>query len=311
MSVKKEIPFEVVDKMGDLLPPATPEADEQLEMSVRAIGIVNPVIYAWTGPREIEIIDGRRRLALAESLGIECPRKILPLSTSAEERARLRVVSSIDWRGRSKSDLVAHFLTTQEAAGMSPALIAQKVRELFGIDVSSQTVRNVREELVESGQIELPERTVGADGRQRPTARPQQQRTRPPRATFTPARPVEGIDHAERDEWARGFGVDLSFLRDAETAKIPANSAGVADNLNGLRVCIQGLLDCARPDATDAERIATRAFEKGCALAQADGERSKGLTDMFRQTLDILFGNAQDLINEVNRLRRNATENNN
>lgn len=314
MSVRKakEKAYTEIDRFRDEIPPHTDEAKERLKTSIQAVGLLSPTIWVMHPEAgTMEIIDGRCREAICKELGIEPLRKFIHASTSDEELMQIRIVSSIDWRGRSRREYVLHFFEKHEAAGMSPAVIAAKITGMFGISVSGQTVRNVREELIEGGRIVVPELAVGTDGRFRPTTRPQQRRTRPPMATFRPAQPVGGISHVDRDEWARTLGVNLSFLQNETSDEAPADTPGMLATLNGLRGCLQELLDRKRPDADDAEQIATRGIELGQCLAQADGIRSKHLTNMFRGTLNILFANAQDLINEVNRLRQNGTENNN
>lgn len=64
------------------MPPLSPEEYAELEESIRARGVLVPVLRAAGG----SVVDGHHRLRIAESLGIDCPSEYLDERSDAELR---------------------------------------------------------------------------------------------------------------------------------------------------------------------------------------------------------------------------------
>ena len=144
------------------LPPLTPEEYEQLKADIALRGVIVPILLDAHG----NVIDGHHRRQIARELGehIICPEETLDCS---EEEARdLAVVLNTHRRQLSRDqrrEAVAQLVK------LGPARSNRQIARDAGVD--HQTVAAVRGSLEATGEVPQLDRTVGADGRERPARR--------------------------------------------------------------------------------------------------------------------------------------------
>ena len=136
-------------------------------------GVLVPILVDGQGLVR-KIIDGNYRKAIAEELGYDCPEIVQSGLTLEEMRTLARAVNLARRQlgTEQKRQLIADQL--QETPGRSNRWIGKQ------LGVHHATVASIRTEMEGTGQIIQLARTVGEDGRSRPSFRQRQFVHRPP-----------------------------------------------------------------------------------------------------------------------------------
>jgi hypothetical protein len=144
-----------------------------LRDNIAVNGVVVPILT--DGGRPVcRIIDGGYRKAIADELGYECP-ELVQAGLSEEEMRTLARALNLARRqltGEQKRQLIADQL--RETPDRSNRWVGKQ------LGVSHPTVASVRGEMEATGKVFQFDRTLGADGKYRPTARRQPIVHRPP-----------------------------------------------------------------------------------------------------------------------------------
>jgi len=144
------------------MPPLKADEYEELRADIRANGITVPVIVDEHG----NVIDGHHRTMIARELGIDYPRvEVTDLSES--EKLSMSVSLNIKRRQLSREEkrqVIAAQLKAQ------PEKSNREHAKSLGVD--DKTVGAVRRNLQSTAEIPQFDRTVGADGKERPASRP-------------------------------------------------------------------------------------------------------------------------------------------
>lgn len=86
-------------------------ADWVLRASIRELGVLSPILYLRR-----ELLDGARRLAIAQELELECPRVVLASETQAA-RLHWRLHPARAWerwvRPGMRRDVIAHMFAVE------------------------------------------------------------------------------------------------------------------------------------------------------------------------------------------------------
>lgn len=138
-------------------------ADEyaDLEQSIKTDGVLVPIIVSPGG----EIIDGHHRAEIARRHGLHCP-EVVKHGDATELRT---FAYSLNLNRRhltreQRRDLIAQSL--RQDPQLADTVHAKRT------GASDKTVTGVRDQLEATSEIPKLDRTVGADGRERPAARP-------------------------------------------------------------------------------------------------------------------------------------------
>jgi hypothetical protein len=146
------------------LPPLSYEDLSALKDNVAINGVLVPILVDCDGPVR-RIIDGNHRKRIADELGYECPEHICPDLDEAELRTLARALNLArrQLTNEQKRRLVANQL--RETADRSNRWVGKQ------LGVHHATVASVRADLHATGQVDQLDRTLGADGKFRPTFR--------------------------------------------------------------------------------------------------------------------------------------------
>ncbi len=147
------------------LPPLSYEEFTALRDNIAVNGVLVPILVDSDGPRR-KIIDGNFRKRIADELGYDCPEIVQPGLEEDEKRALARALNLArrQLNADQKRELIADQLKE------TPDKSLRWVAKMLG--VHHATVGSVRGEMQSTGQIDQLERTVGQDGKYRPTAKP-------------------------------------------------------------------------------------------------------------------------------------------
>jgi hypothetical protein len=160
------------DRPYQLLPPLDMHQRDLLRQSIKANGVLEPVVIDEDG----EILDGHHRVEIAEELGIECPR---------------RVIDDLDRPGKYAYALTVNVARRQLVDDEArTALIKQlRLRGMSIRDISRMTgasVGKVHKELQVFTDEHLPKEVTGADGKSYASSRPAPQPTQTPEPVEAP-----------------------------------------------------------------------------------------------------------------------------
>lgn len=208
------------------LPPLTPEEYEALKADIALRGVIVPILLDVHG----NVIDGHHRRQIARELGehIICPEETLECT---EEEARdLAVVLNTHRRQLSRDqrrEAVAQLVK------LGPARSNRQIARDAGVD--HQTVAAVRGSLEATGEVPQLDRTVGADGKERPARRaepvpePEVIGGQPlaPREHDPAAERIRQIE-AEHDEAGAPLRHFWAFVTAASRLRVCADAAGEA-----------------------------------------------------------------------------------
>lgn len=142
-----------------VMPPLTPEEFAELKADIAARGVQVPVEYDEDG----HILDGYHRVKACRELGLADWPRVIRAGLSEEEKwthARKLNLARRHLNREQKQDLIrAQLKATPQ---MSNRQIAA------GLGVNHMTVGTQRKQLESTGEIRQFNRTVGADGKERP-----------------------------------------------------------------------------------------------------------------------------------------------
>ena len=144
------------------LPPLPPDQYEALRANIAVNGVLVPILVDSDGPVR-GIIDGTIRKAIAKELGYECP-EIVQAGLEEEEKRTLARALNLARRHlntEQKRQVIADQLAE------TPERSLRRVAKMLG--VHHTTVSSVRAELASTGEISQLAKTVGQDGKSRPS----------------------------------------------------------------------------------------------------------------------------------------------
>ena len=144
------------------LPPLPPDQYEGLRASISVNGVLVPILVDSDGPRR-NIIDGTYRKQLADEFGYACPEIVLPNLEDEEKRtlARALNLSRRQLDRDQKRELIADQLRE------TPDRSSNWIGKMLGVD--DKTVASVRRELQATSEFPKLDRTIGEDGKYRPS----------------------------------------------------------------------------------------------------------------------------------------------
>lgn len=134
--------------------------EDALRASIERFGVLVPVVRDQHG----NVIDGHHRARIADSAGVKYRVDIVQVANEDEAREIARTLNS-DRRQLTEEQREAVALDLF-ARGHTPAAVAAVV------GISRPTAHRMRDELVQANKLALPERSVGLDGKSRPSSRP-------------------------------------------------------------------------------------------------------------------------------------------
>jgi hypothetical protein len=147
------------------LPPLPSEQHEALRGNIALHGVLVPILVDGDGPVR-GIIDGNRRKWIADELGYDCPEVVKDGLSDQEKRTLARALNL----ARRQLDQAGKRAIIADQLRETPERSNRWVGKQLG--VHHATVASVRADLEGTGQIIQLERTVGADGKTRPTSEP-------------------------------------------------------------------------------------------------------------------------------------------
>ncbi len=147
-------PYQVMPDLG-------PEDVEQLRESIRARGVLMPILVDEDGV----VIDGHHRAHIAAELGVECPREVRPGLTETEKRSLAYELNSArrQLSREQKRGLVADSLKAD------PQLSDREHARRVG--VSPTTVGAVRAKLEQTGDVSKLDTRTDSAGRKQPASK--------------------------------------------------------------------------------------------------------------------------------------------
>ena len=143
------------------LPPLTPEEYSALEASILEYGILSPVITDENGV----ILDGHHRSRIAAEHSLSCPKQIVYGKTDTEKRT-MALSLNLDRRHLNREQKRA---LVAESVKADPQMADNVHAKRTGS--SDKTVTSIREELEATSEIPKFDKTIGADGKERPARR--------------------------------------------------------------------------------------------------------------------------------------------
>lgn len=144
------------------MPPLSPEEYQALEASIREHGVQVPILVDESGV----VIDGHHRKAIAEALGIHCPRKAA-LDLTDQQKRTLALTLNLDRRHLTREQKRA---IVEASVKADPELSDREHARRTG--VSHPTVAAVRADLVNRGDVEELSTRADSLGRQQPAMKP-------------------------------------------------------------------------------------------------------------------------------------------
>jgi phage N-6-adenine-methyltransferase len=142
------------------MPPLSDSEFAELKADIAARGVMVPVEYDKDG----EVLDGHHRIRACQELGItDWPRIVRLGLDNAGKRLHARKLNL----ARRHLDQAAKRALIEGQLRETPEISNRQIAE--GLGVSHPTVATVRSEMESTGKIYQLERTVGADGKSRPT----------------------------------------------------------------------------------------------------------------------------------------------
>lgn len=156
-------------RYADLLPPLTAEEYAGLRASIEAHGIQQAIVVHRLTRTHIDVVDGAHRLRIAHELGLDLaaiPLNFLMAATSEEDQRALAWSLNADRRHLSK-ELRQQRAVELRQQGKSYRAIGEE------LGVSEFTAhKDVKEATVSDLTVQLPERVLSKDGKERPATVP-------------------------------------------------------------------------------------------------------------------------------------------
>lgn len=153
---------EVGIRFYQTMPPLPGEDFAAMRESIRSTGVTTPVIVDEDG----NIIDGHHRAMICRELGIEYPQHVV---SGLTEQQKLAKSVSLNIHRRQLTQEQKRQIIAQQVM-VAPEKSNREHAKATG--VSHHTVASVRDNLEATGQIAQLEKTVGADGKERPASKP-------------------------------------------------------------------------------------------------------------------------------------------
>ncbi len=157
-------------RYANLLPPLTAEEYAGLRASIEAHGIQQAIVVHRLTRTHIDVIDGAHRLRIAHDLGLDIaaiPLNFLMAATSEEDQRALAWSLNADRRHLSKEQRQQRAVALRQQ-GKSYRAIGEEL----GVD--PMTARSdVQKATVENSTVQLPERVMSKDGKERPATVPE------------------------------------------------------------------------------------------------------------------------------------------
>jgi phage N-6-adenine-methyltransferase len=142
-----------------VMPDLSDEEFAELKTDIAARGVMIPVEYDEDG----EVLDGHHRIKVCRELGIDWPKITRFGLDEAGKRLHARKLNL----ARRHLNQAAKRSLIEEQLKETPEVSNRRIAE--GLGVSHPTVATVRSEMESTGKIYQLERTLGADGKSRPT----------------------------------------------------------------------------------------------------------------------------------------------
>ncbi|MEN6367815.1 MAG: hypothetical protein ABFC88_13475 [Thermoguttaceae bacterium] len=145
-----------------VLPPLPPDQYEALRQNISVNGVLVPILVDGDGPCR-KIIDGNYRKKIATELGYDCP-EIVQSGLDEEEKRTLARALNLARRQlntEQKRQLISDQLEE------TPDWSLRRIGKMLGVD--GKTVASVRAELEATAEFPQSVRTVGLDGKSRPS----------------------------------------------------------------------------------------------------------------------------------------------
>lgn len=142
-----------------IMPPLTNEEYASLKEDIEKRGVLVPVEYDEEG----NILDGHNRVEICKELGISKWSRVIRTGMTEEEKyahVRKLNLSRRHLTQEQKRELIKDQLRE------SPQLSDRQIAKMLGVDHKS--VGSLREKLEATGEIPQLEKTIGADGKERP-----------------------------------------------------------------------------------------------------------------------------------------------
>lgn len=144
------------------LPPLSYEEFTALRDNIAVNGVLVPILVDSDGPRR-KIIDGNFRKQIANELGYECPEIVQPDMDDDEKRALARALNLA--RRQLSADQKRQLIADQLKE--TPERSSRWIAKMLG--VHHTTVSSLRTEMTSTGEFSQLDRTVGLDGKSRPS----------------------------------------------------------------------------------------------------------------------------------------------
>lgn len=163
-----------------LFAPLPPAVEAALRASIRRFGVIVPVVRDQQG----RTVDGHHRSRIADEEGVEYHVQTVTVASEEEAREMARTLNS-DRRHlteEQRREVVA--LLAGETVAVGREEVARHSPEAIAgaLGVSKKTVQDDIEQLASSSQLQRPAKTLGRDGKVRPTKRPVEPKPEPPAA---------------------------------------------------------------------------------------------------------------------------------
>ena len=144
------------------LPSLPPDQREGLRANVGVNGVLVPILVDSDGPRR-GIIDGNYRKQFADEFGYDCPEIVLPNLGEEEKRTLARALNL----ARRQLNTEQKRAIIADQLGETPERSLRWIGKMLGVDHT--TVASVRRELESTGGFHQLTKTVGEDGKYRPS----------------------------------------------------------------------------------------------------------------------------------------------
>lgn len=156
-------------RYANLLPPLTAEEYDGLRASIEAHGIQQAIVVHRLTRTHIDVVDGAHRLRIAHELGLDLaaiPLNFLMVATSEDDQRALAWSLNADRRHLTKEQRQQRAVELRQQGKSYRA-----IGEQLGVD--PMTARSdVQKATVENSTVQLPERVVSKDGKERPATAP-------------------------------------------------------------------------------------------------------------------------------------------
>lgn len=164
-------PAPVIGILPNPMPPLDTATEAALRASIERFGVIVPVVKDQHG----RILDGHHRARIAAELGVPCPEQVREIA-DGDDALEIAVSLNAD-RRQMTPDQRREIVSALRQEGHSQRAIADAVgvsKRTVEKDIKAQVATGSH--LEESARPELPETTLGRDGKEYPAARPKKTR---------------------------------------------------------------------------------------------------------------------------------------